>query len=58
MDVILQKLDQNGNYLNAITLGNSGDDQIIDMKIVNNEFYICGTFMDQVTLIQVYLTMS
>ena len=48
MDIILQKLDQNGNYLNAITLGNSGDDQIIDMKIVNNEFYICGTFMDQV----------
>ena len=48
MDIILQKLDQNGNYLNAIALGNSGDDQIIDMKIVNNEFYICGTFMDQV----------
>ena len=48
MDIILQKLDQNGNYLNAIALGNSGDDQITDMKIVNNEFYICGTFMDQV----------
>ena len=48
MDIILQKLDQNGNYLNAISLGNSGDDQIIDMKIVNNEFYICGTFMDHV----------
>ena len=48
MDIILQKLDQNGNYLNAISLGNSGDDQITDMKIVNNEFYICGTFMDQV----------
>ncbi len=48
MDIILQKLDQNGNFLNAISLGNSGDDQIIDMKIVNNEFYICGTFMDQV----------
>jgi hypothetical protein len=31
-----------------MTLGASGDDQIIDMKIINNEFFMCGTFMDQV----------
>ena len=31
-----------------MTLGASGDDQIIDMKIINNEFFLCGTFMDQV----------
>ena len=48
MDIVLQKLDPFGNFLSVITLGASGDDQIIDMKIINNEFYMCGTFMDQV----------
>ena len=48
MDIVLQKLDPFGNFLSVMTLGASGDDQIIDMKIINNEFYLCGTFMDQV----------
>ena len=48
MDIVLQKLDPFGNFLSVMTLGASGDDQIIDMKIINNEFFLCGTFMDQV----------
>ena len=48
MDIVLQKLDPFGNFLSVMTLGASGDDQIIDMKIINNEFFMCGTFMDQV----------
>ena len=48
MDIVLQKLDPFGNFLSVMTLGESVDDQIIDMKIINNEFYLCGTFMDLV----------
>lgn len=48
MDIFLQKLDQNGDFLNAITIGDIGDDHILDFKIINSSFYICGNFMDQV----------
>ena len=40
MDIVLQKLDQNGDFLNAITIGDTGDDYILDFIIRNSSIYV------------------
>tara|TARA_Y100000589_G_C27196601_1_gene647121 strand:- start:5540 stop:7588 length:2049 start_codon:yes stop_codon:yes gene_type:complete len=49
MDIIIQKLDENGNFINAITLGSVGDDCVNDFTLDNQGNYlICGDFQNEV----------
>ncbi len=49
MDIIIQKLDEYGNFINAITLGSIGDDCINDLALDSQgDYLICGDFQNEV----------
>ncbi len=49
MDIIIQKLDEYGNFINAITLGSIGDDYVNDFTFDSQGNYlICGDFQNEV----------
>jgi hypothetical protein len=49
MDIIIQKLDEYGNFINAITLGSIGDDCVNDLAFDSQgDYLICGDFQNEV----------
>ncbi|MBX2930497.1 MAG: T9SS type A sorting domain-containing protein [Chitinophagaceae bacterium] len=43
-DIFVAKYDQNGNYVFAIKMGDTGDDGAHDIKVHGSSFYVTGRF--------------
>ncbi len=50
-DIFIAKLDSDGNWINSVSLGSSGQDEIMDIKISdNNDVVIGGFFNSSITI--------